>query len=671
MKLNLSLDLSKRITIFVGILVLLVSLSIGLISIKVSSTAIVKEVEQAMLQYANEGASHIETRINVNLAALYEVANRYRTKTMDLRIQKESLREDVERLGYLDLAVVMPDGTAHYVLGKETAQVGDREYVKKAFQGEANISNPIISRITNSVVVMFAAPIEVDGKVEAVLIGRKDGAILNDITDEMGLGDMGFAFVLGPDGTFYSHPDREFVMEQKNIFEDIEEGGSLKSLGEAVNNIGIGNSGLANHEFLGKEYITAIAKIPNSNWVLGVAADKKEVLHSVTYLKRIILLIFLIVFILGMTASIALTRTISNPIKYLVDIIKRMSEYDLTFDENHKAMKYVNRSDEIGIITRSVLKMQNNLMTLIKSISEMSDRLTSSSEELSSNSQQLSLAAGEIAKTIEEIARGATNQAKENEQGVGSISEIGSYIEDTHTIRNNLNDAIENVDILKNEGIYVLGHLVEKTAENSKASERINSVVFETNESANKIEKAGEMLKDIAAQTNMLALNASIEAARAGEAGKGFAVVAGEIRGLAEESGKVTNEILKIIQELSDKSKKAVVSIEQAADIVESQNKIVENTSKKFEGITNAIEIMKKELKALNESSEKMERKKEEMMDVISNLAAISQENAAGTQQASASVEEQTASIMEIAESTNFLAELANKMMVEIEKFKY
>ncbi|AUG58125.1 methyl-accepting chemotaxis protein [Acetivibrio saccincola] len=234
-----------------------------------------------------------------------------------------------------------------------------------------------------------------------------------------------------------------------------------------------------------------------------------------------------------------------------------------------------------------------------------------------------------------------------------------------------LSDAIENVDILKNEGIYVLGHLVEKTAENSKASERINSVVFETNESANKIEKAGEMLKDIAAQTNMLALNASIEAARAGEAGKGFAVVAGEIRGLAEESGKVTNEILKIIQELSDKSKKAVVSIEQAADIVESQNKIVENTSKKFEGITNAIEIMKKELKALNESSEKMERKKEEMMDVISNLAAISQENAAGTQQASASVEEQTASIMEIAESTNFLAELANKMMVEIEKFKY
>ncbi|NLI58546.1 MAG: methyl-accepting chemotaxis protein [Clostridium sp.] len=667
----MKLDLSKRITIFVGILVLLISLSIGLISIKVSSNSVIKEVEEAMIRYAEEGAKHIETRINISLVSLYEVANRERTRSMDLQIQKESMREDVERLDYLDLAVVMPDGMAHYVLGEETANLGDREYVKKAFQGESNISNPIISRVTNGVVVMFAAPIEVDGKVEAVLIGRKDGTALNDITDEMGLGDKGFAFLLGPDGTFYSHPNREFVMEQRNIFEDIEGEGSLKSLGEAIKSLGIGNSGLANHEFLGKEYITAIAKIPNSHWVLGIAADKKEVLHSVTSLKNMILLVFILVFILGMLASIVLARTISNPIKYLVDIIKRMSEYDLKFDKNHKALKSINRSDEIGVITRSVVKMQSNLISLIKSISQMSDRLTSSSEELSSNSQQLSLAAGEIAKTIEEIAKGATDQAKENEQGVGSITELGSYIEDTQTIRNNLNNSIENVDIFKNDGIRVLEHLVEKTIENSEASKRINSVVFETNESAKKIESAGEMLKDIAAQTNMLALNASIEAARAGDAGKGFAVVANEIRGLAEQSGKFTNEILKIIQELSDKSKEAVISIEQAAEIVKSQNEIVDDTSKKFKGISNAIEIMKKELKTLNEFSERMERKKEDMIDVISNLSAISQENAAGTEEASASVEEQTASIMEIAESTDFLAELSQKMMMEIEKFKY
>ena len=83
-----------------------------------------------------------------------------------------------------------------------------------------------------------------------------------------------------------------------------------------------------------------------------------------------------------------------------------------------------------------------------------------------------------FAKTIEEIAKGATDQAKENEQGVGSITELGSYIEDTQTIRNNLNNSIENVDIFKNDGIRVLEHLVEKTIENSEASKRINSVVL-------------------------------------------------------------------------------------------------------------------------------------------------------------------------------------------------
>lgn len=667
----MKLDLSKRITIFVGILVLLVSLSIGLISIKISSDVIIDEAEQAMLKYADEGAKRIDARINVSLASLYEVANRNRTKTMDLEIQKESMKNDVKRLGYLDLAIVMPDGTAHYILDEGIAQLGDREYVKKAFQGEANISDPIISRVTNSVVMMLAAPIEIDGNVEAVLIGRRDGTALNDITDEMGLSDGGFAFVLGPDGTIYSHPDREFVMEQRNIFEDIDTEGSLKELGVAVSNLGIGNNGLANHKFLEKEYITVMSKIPNSKWVLGVASDKAEVLHSVISLRNSILIVFTIVFILGILASIALARSISNPIKYLVDIITKMSRYDLKFDKNHKAIKSITRKDEIGIITKSIVKMQSNLILLIKNIAQTSDRLTSASEELSSNSQQSALAAGEVAKTIEEIARGATNQAKENEQGVESISELGNYIENTREIRNNLNGALEDVDILKNEGIHILEDLVEKSMESSEATREINNVVFETNESAKKIESASEMLKGIAAQTNMLALNASIEAARAGDLGKGFAIVAEEIRALAEQSGKFTNEISQIIQELSEKSKNAVISIAAAAEIVKSQNEIVDNTSKKFNGISSAIEIMKSEITILNDASQKMEDKKGDIIDVISNLSAISQENAAGTEQASASVEQQTASIMEIADSTNFLAELAQKMMIEIEKFKY
>ena len=87
----MKLDLSKRITIFVGILVLLISLSIGLISIKVSSNSVIKEVEEAMIRYAEEGAKHIETRINISLVSLYEVANRERTRSMDLQIQKESM----------------------------------------------------------------------------------------------------------------------------------------------------------------------------------------------------------------------------------------------------------------------------------------------------------------------------------------------------------------------------------------------------------------------------------------------------------------------------------------------------------------------------------------------------------------------------------------------------
>ncbi|TYQ18019.1 UNVERIFIED_CONTAM: methyl-accepting chemotaxis sensory transducer with Cache sensor [Acetivibrio alkalicellulosi] len=667
----MKLNLSKKIALFVGILVVLVSLTIGLISLKISSDAIVYEVEQAMIQYSNEGAKRIDTYIDVSLAALYEVANRERTRTMNLEIQIDSLKEDVERLGYMDMAVVFPDGTAHYVLDGGTADLGDRNYIIRGFQGEANVSDPLVSRVTGRVVMMYAAPIEVNGKIEGVLIGRRDGATLNDITDQLGLGDNGFAFILGADGTVYSHPDREFVMEQRNVFTEIETDESLKDLGIALQKLGLGNTGLANHRFMEVNYITAISQIHNSEWSLGIAADRSKVLNRITYLRNMMLIAFFAILILGVIASIVLAKSISKPITYLVDIIKKMSEYDLILNSDHSAMKSINRSDEIGVMTRAVVKMQNNLINLVKNVTELSQKLASSSEELLTNSQQSAETAGEIAKTIEEISKGASEQAQENEKGVEGITALGEYIEETKRMRNNLNGSIDNVDILKNEGINILKDLVEKTMDSSKAAEEMNSVVLETNKSAIEIQDASEMLKNIASQTNMLALNASIEAARAGDMGKGFAVVAEEIRRLAEQSGRFTDKILKVIKELNGKSQSAVQIMDEASKVVECQNMIVENTNTKFEGISNSIEDMKGLIQLLNESSKKMEMKKENIISTIENLSAISQQNAAGTQEAAASVEEQTASIMEIANSTDFLSDLAQEMMMSIEKFKY
>jgi methyl-accepting chemotaxis protein len=156
----MKINLSKRIGAIVGTIVLVVSLVIGLTSSFFSSNTLLNTQKETMVELAEEGAKRVELFINMRLQILYELGRTEAISSMDWNTQKASLADDVERLEYLDMAVVLPDGTAQYVVSGETSNLGDREYIQKALKGEANVSNVLISKVTNSAVVMFAAPIE-------------------------------------------------------------------------------------------------------------------------------------------------------------------------------------------------------------------------------------------------------------------------------------------------------------------------------------------------------------------------------------------------------------------------------------------------------------------------------------------------------------------------------
>jgi methyl-accepting chemotaxis protein len=373
----------------------------------------------------------------------------------------------------------------------------------------------------------------------------------------------------------------------------------------------------------------------------------------------------------GILAAMYLGKSISSPIVELTSIIERISNYDITIDENSKAMKYVKRKDEIGIVTNSLLTMQKNLMNLIQDISEASQQVAASSEELTATSQQSATAADEIARVIEEIANGASDQAKDTEDGALYIDELGQIIMKNQQQLGDINSGADEINMLKNEGLQIIEELVDKTKDSNKAAKEIYNIISNTNESAEKIENASEMIKNIAEQTNLLALNAAIEAARAGESGRGFSVVAEEIRKLAEESNRFTEEIAEIIKELLEKTKNAVNTMDKVDSIVQSQAQSVDMTNERFEGIADSIEKMGELMVRINESGHEMEAKKDEIISIIQSLSAISEENAAGTEEASASVEEQTSSMEEIANASEALAQLANEMQGIISRFKY
>lgn len=330
----------------------------------------------------------------------------------------------------------------------------------------------------------------------------------------------------------------------------------------------------------------------------------------------------------------------------------------------------VNKNNEFGDISQAVGTMQSSIIDIIKKVLDTSHQLSASSEELTAISNQSATAADEIAKTIEGIATGALEQAKDTEQGSFSISTFGNLIVKNEDYIKKLNNSAEKVNSMKNQGLDILKELIEKTEINSTSSKQVQTVIINTNESAEKIANASEMIKNIADQTNLLALNAAIEAARAGEAGRGFAVVAEEIRKLAEQSNKFTEEISDVVSELTDKTFNAVKTMEELEKIVYAQSESVDMTNSRFLGIAEAIEEMKSLIDKVSDTSNEMSIEKEEIIKIMENLSAISEENAAGTQQASASVEEQTASMEEIASSSEQLSNIAEQLNKQVEEFK-
>ena len=664
---------TRLITIFTAVIFVL-TVVLGFIVVNRVGKNLTDDYYDDLQNLVVEKANYIRSKIDSEIFYIEAIAqdDKIINKYISWEKKADYFEKEAKRAGYMYYSYADKNGNATLFNKKrDTVNVKDRDYYKKAMSGKGAISDVIISAVTKKPTIIVASPIIKNGQIQGVFYGAKEATFLSDIVSKIKYGKTGFGIIINDKGTTVGHANKKLVLSQSNTVEIAKKDSSFKSLADLIENIiSEKKVGKGEYEYKGTKNAAGFSPIEGTNWTMVFGGEISEVLTDVHSIRNIIIILSLMTIVIGALVTYFISGTIASPIIAVTKRMNELSNLDFTIYGNEDAIKYLNREDEIGSMARALRKMRDNIAEFITKTDESAQQIVATSEELTATSQQSATASEEVAKTIEDIAKGAGNQAQDTENSASSVEEMGSLLEQNKEYVEELNNAAKDIGERKEEGFSILKELIEKTKENNEAATNIYEIILSNNESAEKIDSASSMIQSIADQTNLLALNAAIEAARAGEHGKGFAVVADEIRKLAEQSNSFTEEIKKVIGELKIKSQNAVDKMEKVKEINQYQSESVKGTEEKFEKIAYSIDVTNNVIEKLNRSEENMSKNKEKLMNLMQNLSAIAEENAAGTEEASASIEQQAASIEEIANSSEGLARIAEELDSLIKKFK-
>lgn len=358
---------------------------------------------------------------------------------------------------------------------------------------------------------------------------------------------------------------------------------------------------------------------------------------------------------------------LGNSIDRIIMTLDRAGNGDLTAELGKQDLE---RKDEIAVLASHANNVIGKLKDVIGQVGNTSDVIEESTARLDKMAEQTSNASEDVARSMGDMANGATAQASETQAVSAAINRIGDGIEETGTAVAKL---IANADQMKaagQEGVDSVGEL-KTISEKVKAQ---IAVIYEqtntTNESAQEIHKATELISSIANETNLLALNASIEAARAGESGRGFAVVAEQIKNLAEQSNQSAKTIEEIINNLLVDTEQAVKTMNTVDAIIGFQADKVEMTKRIFDKVNNGLLVTIEGVESIAQSTKTLDEAKGQVMASVESLSAIAEQNAASTEETAASAEELAATIGEIKTATSRLNQVADDLTNQTNRFQ-
>ncbi|OAE12726.1 chemotaxis protein [Pseudomonas simiae] len=315
-----------------------------------------------------------------------------------------------------------------------------------------------------------------------------------------------------------------------------------------------------------------------------------------------------------------LTRSITLPIAQALEAAEEVAEGNLT-----RPIK-VDGNDEAGRLLAAMAKMQDKLRDTLQRIAGSATQLASAAEELNA--------------VTDESARGLTQQNNEIEQAATAVNEMTSAVEEVARNAVSTSEASRNATTSAGDGRDLVQETVSAIERMSGDVQATATLIGDLANESRDIGKVLDVIRGLADQTNLLALNAAIEAARAGEAGRGFAVVADEVRALAHRTQQSTSEIERMIGSIQAGTEHAVDSMRNSTERAESTLNIAKGAGMSLDTINTAIvEINERNLVIASAAEEQAQVAREVDRNLV-NIRDLSVQSATGASQTSAASSE-------------------------------
>ncbi len=399
------------------------------------------------------------------------------------------------------------------------------------------------------------------------------------------------------------------------------------------------------------------------NWYIISQIPTVIVLKELGDVRNVTIIVAFISVVLAILMGIFFSRTITKPIKLLMQVMSKAEKGDLTtrakFPAGGEILSLTECFNSMMMQIDRLLEQVENMILLVESNASEIGRMSSDSAEISKN----------ITIAMEGIAQGSQEQFLETQKTFDSLEELAESINSTVSNVVEVNEKSKITKEIGESSIEHVGSLSEKTKISNESLAEIKETFDLLGGEVKKIEGVLDFIAEVSEETNLLSLNASIEASKAGEAGKGFSVVAGEVSKLANQTQDSTQDINRVIRQIRMYVTETVDKLEASRHIFEEQNKVVQDTIESFSEIVSSNDSISEHIETIGNIADGMNALKDNSLEATKSILSIAESASANTEEVMSATFEELETSEKLAEKSQLLQKSIDELKVTMNQF--